>query len=225
MGAHDPINDPVFRSLAADPSTGVVLFRFDGTVLFGNDQAARIFMGPGARAADYIGRNYRDWMPPAYVASRDEMHRELVEQGKPMLIRALWNGFQHVTWLQFIPDVPDGGRAHDPAAGRFLAITRRVEGNLAERITVAGEFVRVDSDQIRLGDLDVLTPRELEVLALIGQNLASREIASLLGCAEKTIEKHRESIGAKLKVAHRAQLADLAQRAGLTLEDASRARV
>ena len=45
---------------------------------------------------------------------------------------------------------------------------------------------------------DQLSDRELEVFQLIGQGLATREIAERLFLSTKTIETHREHIKAKL---------------------------
>ncbi len=87
------------------------------------------------------------------------------------------------------------------------------------------KFEFVESQMIELGPLDVLTPRELEVLALIGQGLSLKEIASALYRTVKTVEKHRAAIGMKLAAHDRVKLAEIANRAGLTTRDAARERV
>ena len=48
------------------------------------------------------------------------------------------------------------------------------------------------------GLLDSLTDRELEVLSLIGEGRATREIAETLGLSVKTVEAHRANIKNKL---------------------------
>ncbi len=63
---------------------------------------------------------------------------------------------------------------------------------------------------------DPLTPREREVLALIGRGMANKVIARELGLAEKTVKAHVSSILAKLGVADRTQAALYAVREGLT---------
>ena len=62
---------------------------------------------------------------------------------------------------------------------------------------------------------DPLTPREREVLALIGGGMANKVIARELGLAEKTVKTHVSSILAKLGVADRTQAALYAVREGL----------
>ncbi|HKE98455.1 MAG TPA: response regulator transcription factor [Actinomycetes bacterium] len=60
-----------------------------------------------------------------------------------------------------------------------------------------------------------LTPREREVLALIGQGRSNRQIARALVVSEKTVKTHVSSILGKLRVADRTQAALYAVRAGL----------
>ena len=62
---------------------------------------------------------------------------------------------------------------------------------------------------------DPLTPREREVLALIGRGMANKAIALELGLSEKTVKAHVSNILAKLGVTDRTQAALYAVRAGL----------
>ncbi len=62
---------------------------------------------------------------------------------------------------------------------------------------------------------DPLTPREREVLALIGRGLPNKLIARELGIAEKTVKAHVSSVLAKLGVTDRTQAALYAVREGL----------
>jgi serine/threonine-protein kinase len=63
--------------------------------------------------------------------------------------------------------------------------------------------------------LDRLTPREREVLVLIGRGFPNKRIALELGLAEKTVKTHVGHVLAKLGVTDRTQAAVLAVRAGL----------
>ena len=60
-----------------------------------------------------------------------------------------------------------------------------------------------------------LTPRELEVLRLVGNGTTNREIATRLGIAEDTAKKHVKSIIEKLRASDRTHAATIAARAGL----------
>ena len=68
--------------------------------------------------------------------------------------------------------------------------------------------------------LDSLTPREREVLALVGAGLTNRQISRRLVISEKTTKHHVGSVLRKLGVAGRTQAALVAARAGLIGEDA-----
>jgi len=62
---------------------------------------------------------------------------------------------------------------------------------------------------------DRLTPREREVLALVGRGYANKRIAAELGIAEKTVKTHVSHVLAKLGVSDRTQAALYAVREGL----------
>jgi DNA-binding NarL/FixJ family response regulator len=59
-----------------------------------------------------------------------------------------------------------------------------------------------------------LSPRELEVVALIARGLSNREIAAALTISEKTAANHVEHIMTKLDLRSRAQVAVWAVRHG-----------
>jgi NarL family two-component system response regulator LiaR len=63
--------------------------------------------------------------------------------------------------------------------------------------------------------LDSLTVRETDVLRLVAQGRANKEIALDLGIGEKTVKTHVSSVLAKLDVQSRTQAAIYAARAGL----------
>jgi DNA-binding NarL/FixJ family response regulator len=62
---------------------------------------------------------------------------------------------------------------------------------------------------------DRLTPREREVLMLIGRGFPNKLIARELGLSEKTVKTHVGHVLAKLGVTDRTQAAVAAVRAGL----------
>lgn len=65
------------------------------------------------------------------------------------------------------------------------------------------------------GELDVLTPREVEVLALIGQGMTNRAISESLFISEKTVKNHVSSIFRKLDLGSRSEAAAYAVQNGL----------
>jgi two-component system, NarL family, response regulator LiaR len=88
--------------------------------------------------------------------------------------------------------------AHDGEALIDPAVAARLLDALAS----------VDQDT-RYGEL---TPREREVLALIGRGFSNKRIALELGAAEKTVKNHVSHVLAKLGVADRTQAALYATR-------------
>jgi len=63
--------------------------------------------------------------------------------------------------------------------------------------------------------LDLLTPREFEVMQLVVTGMLNKQIAGALGTAEKTVKVHRGRVMEKLDVASVAELVRLVQRARL----------
>jgi len=70
-----------------------------------------------------------------------------------------------------------------------------------------------------LDPLDQLTSRERQVLQLIAEGHSNREIASHLHLSEKTVEKHRSHLMAKLKIHDTAGLVRFAIKHGLVALD------
>ena len=111
------------------------------------------------------------------------------------------------------------------AAGYLLKNAEPQEVVRAVRVAHAGQTVLDPVVAARLvetlaaddrGDpVEQLTPREREVLVLIGRGYANKRIALELGLAEKTVKTHVGHVLAKLGVSDRTQAAIAAVRAGL----------
>jgi NarL family two-component system response regulator LiaR len=80
---------------------------------------------------------------------------------------------------------------------------------------VAARLVQALSDPAHGEPADALTPREREVLILIGRGFSNKRIALQLDIAEKTVKAHVSHVLAKLGVTDRTQAAVYAVRAGL----------
>jgi DNA-binding NarL/FixJ family response regulator len=73
----------------------------------------------------------------------------------------------------------------------------------------------IERADARGDDFDLLTPRELEVLKLIAEGHASKEIASMLVISVKTVDRHRTNMLEKLGMRDRVELTRYAIRRGL----------
>jgi DNA-binding NarL/FixJ family response regulator len=67
--------------------------------------------------------------------------------------------------------------------------------------------------------LDVLTPRQREILQLVAEGHTSKEIARRLGLSCKTVEAHRTQIMERLDVHEVAGLVRFAIRVGLVTSE------
>src|SRR5207249_10590521 len=63
--------------------------------------------------------------------------------------------------------------------------------------------------------LDLLTPREFEVMQLVITGMLNKQIAGELGTAEKTVKVHRHRVMQKLGITSVAELVRLVERAGI----------
>ena len=97
------------------------------------------------------------------------------------------------------------------AAGEALlapAVTRRL----------IAEFARLRPPQrTRPEDLDVLTPRELEILGLVAAGLSNNEIADRLVLSNETVKTHVSHVLRKLALRDRAQAVVAAYESGLVV--------
>jgi DNA-binding NarL/FixJ family response regulator len=101
------------------------------------------------------------------------------------------------------------GAIHTIAAGDSLlspSVTRRVIAEMAHAPR---------RDKRTAPRIDVLTPREQEVLVLIGKGLSNVEIASELVVEESTVKSHVKRIMQKLHLRDRVQAVILAYENGL----------
>jgi DNA-binding NarL/FixJ family response regulator len=116
------------------------------------------------------------------------------------------------------------------AAGYLLKNVQPAELARAVRLAHAGEtmldpsvatklveaIAQPPGEEARPAGAASLTPREGEVLELIGRGLSNKRIAFELGLSEKTVKTHVAHVLSKLGVADRTQAAVYAVRAGLS---------
>ncbi|MEE1815180.1 response regulator [Streptomyces sp. NPDC004288] len=108
----------------------------------------------------------------------------------------------------------------DTEAKDLLTAVRTVgrgEGLIAPAVTrrLIAEFAAPRRPVADSSVLDVLTPREREVLSALGLGLSNAEIAVRLDMAEATVKTHVSKVLGKLELRSRVQAAVLAQELGV----------
>lgn len=93
-----------------------------------------------------------------------------------------------------------GGGVFSPRVARWLATRERTA-------------MRSDQENQRIRDL--LTDRQLELLALVGQGLSNAQIGSQMSLSEGTVKQYLSALFAHLGIDNRVQAAVLAYRSGL----------
>ena len=218
QGLADAIGVGLLQALNADPHIGVSVVTESGVIVYTNARCTWLHFRDDRTAL--AGQRFDELFSAEWTAERLGYMRRVLTTRRSLVIRHIRRGAELHTTLHPI-DTPPGAE-------------RRVLGLTVETCssgTCSGNGCRdhahlevVESNQLDLGELDVLTRREIEVLALLGNGLSRGEIADALYRSPKTIDKHLESIATKLRISSRLQLARVAQRAGLTIRDSDRPR-
>jgi DNA-binding NarL/FixJ family response regulator len=132
--------------------------------------------GTGAEAATAI----REIRPEAKLIF---LTREDTEAARFAAVQAGASAFIHKS--KAASEVVDAIR--DVARGRVLITPRTIATLLAKRRAIEAQLER-------------LTPREREVLQLMGEGLSSRSVAAKMGISYTTVRTHIRSLGSKLGV-------------------------
>jgi len=212
----EPLEAPLpeaWDALRADPAIGVSVVDLEGRILFSNRRAAQIFLDKAPQ--EIVGKKLHDLFPEPWVEERMQVLRRISAEGRPVILRNIRRGKQIQSLIRPL-DTAEG------SAQRFLTLTLLGEHDEVED---GGPYEVVESEVADFGPLDVLTRRELEVLALIKHGMSIQQIAETLHRSPKTIQSHRDSIARKLNETNRVRLAEIAQEAGLELRDAGLKRI
>lgn len=197
------------QQMLEDAGAAFALLTRDGRVTHCNESFARLYGKAGA--AGLTGRTLADFLPRGAAEERAAYVVMAVDQARPVVVEELWNGVQlTVTVRPQVPceKLPEGGASFVARSAEGLAGPGPLEHD-------GGSVIRATARQTDLGPLAKLTPRELEIMALIGEGMTNSDIARRIHRSDKTVEWHRSQLGVKLGVDKRVELARLAHRAGL----------
>lgn len=192
-----------FAALAADSSAGVLVVADDGAVEFANFGAGRLF---AKSVDDIVGQPYAALFDEISGRERMDLVRETIRTNEVLTVDGMIHG--KMVRCTFRPiSAGTGGRPRLVLTSRALQVAAEME------LKPEGRYVKAKASDT--GALGTLTPRELEIMRLIGLGLSTAAIAKKLHRSVKTIEWHRVSLGTKLGVTNRVELARIAIAAGL----------
>lgn len=106
-------------------------------------------------------------------------------------------------------------RARDPLLRSLILERLAGLGDLAEETDGASAAGGGDAVVVAAAGESPLTPREIEVLGLLAEGLANKEIAARLSFSTHTAKFHVESVLRKLEAANRAEAVREGIRRGL----------
>lgn len=167
---------------------------------------------PGVEAV--VGQKLDQMYAPEIVAERMAIMQRCLSGEKPLTYRSVMWGEQYVTYVHKLP--PQEGIT----SRAVIAIHQRVEGDVVSELYDGTEYFEAEHNEY--GTLASLSPREVEVLSMLGQGQDTQEIAKTLCRSTETIISHKKSLYAKLRCDSHISAALVARRAGLTRRDVER---
>ena len=195
--------DAYWNALIHDSGAAVAVFDVDGWAHFANPVYLRL---AGVKTIEELKRqSIEERLQHDMAAERLAILRDVIRTGRAQLFKDLRRGRALVVTSRQFPGQP----------AFALAVFRPAD---IPNWATDAEPTDVDAALIRHtdpGPLSVLSEREKEILALIGQGMTSAQIAKKLCRTIKTIEWHRSAIARKLHTKDRVALAQLAIQAGL----------
>lgn len=166
-----------------------------------NDHYARVV---GRPQAQIIGTRPEDLFPTDLARERKGHMRRALTEGRMVSFYQLWHGAR---WHTRVWPLDPKAFGHE---GFFIIMSKSVDPSPTEA-TQPVILTRAS----HLGDLEVLSKRELEVLYYLACGLTVNQIASELFRSPKTIGRHTENIHRKMGYTSRAELVQDATRRGL----------
>lgn len=197
-------------------ATSILLCTQQGDVLFANKVAVQGF--PGKSIDEVVGKNLCDLAPQDWAHERIDYIKLTIQRERPLLLFETLAGCRLSSSMSPIV-LSINGKPEPAVLITVEPVTPRKLKSLKSYRDPKDIF---EAKVVDLGRLAVLTPRELEVLALMGKGLRQRQIALKLHRSVSTIDRHRERIGEKLGVTDRIELVTLAREAALEVTDATR---
>lgn len=203
------LNRTLLDVLGDQPHVGFAVFSRSGVIVLCNLAARQMYYG--SDRFDPIGKSVSDLEGNEFAAEVLSVIDEVCLTCEPLAMDHIRFGrrMSSIGW-------PIRTSAEVPAQKSDAVLAMSVLSGTDE---IDSWGVRVVASQLASwGALEVLTSRELEVLAEIGRGLSQKAIAESLGITRKTVETHRARIGQKLNARSSTTLARIACESGFTRE-------
>ncbi len=202
------IDDQLRAALMHDAGCAVAVLETEGTIHECNGAFAYLF--GESTPKDLIGTHFQSLLDDAESCTLDQAMQHVLVHDEPVVVDGvLGERFVRTTYRSMLTEHTD--------SVCVLVVIAPFEPD-----TAPPSSAHLLCTQATCRDpIGSLTPRERDVLRHIGMGLPTAEIARQLHRSVKTIEGHRVSLGLKLGVANRVQLARIAIRSGLSPLSAS----
>lgn len=200
------IASPAFEALVSDTGADVALVDSQGKLRY---LSPRTTLWPAPVDGVAAGKSISDFMRRDLADERLAYVRKCIETGASVALSTMWRGVRAVSTFRRV-------RIDGMPEPLVLITCRAIPDDIEMSTLVKPGVIMAHAQKVDLGPLATLTPREMEVLALIGQGMTTEQIAKALFRSRKTVEAHRLSLGLKLRARNRVELARVALRSGLT---------
>jgi len=171
------------------------------------------------REAEPLSQGAETSLPRAFGPGKSTASPERLRHSPPKIIMLTTFDLDRYVYAALSAGA-SGFLLKDVSPEQLIASVRLVgvgDALLAPAITrrLVARFARSAQPESRHRDLSSLTPRELEILTLLGGGLSNGEMAARLGVSEATVKSHVAHVFAKLNLRDRAQGVVLAYETGL----------
>lgn len=207
-------DESVWRALCSDSDAAVTVCDREGRIHFANELSNRFFrwqqtvkLGRDPGAANTARNTVKDAASAAAIDERLRLFTRVCDTGRGVAYESLVQGIRQFVTVRPVP----GGQGQTFA----MIVARRMHAWERAELLADETLEVVELETHDPGILATLSPRELDVLILLGGGMTHAEIAERLGLSVRTIERHRDRLGQKLRAGNRVDLARFAIRAGL----------
>jgi DNA-binding CsgD family transcriptional regulator len=206
--------DQVWRALCVDTDVSVTICDRDGNIHFANEHSNRFFrwqqtikLGRDPGYENTKRETVKDAAANLAIEERLRLFARVCDSGRGLAYESLVQGIR-----QFVTVRPIEGNDGKAFA---MIVARRMHAWERAELLADDTLDLVEPNTHDPGILATLSPRELDVLILLGGGMTHAQIAERLELSVRTIERHRDRLGQKLRASNRVDLARFAIRAGL----------